>query len=515
MSEPKLGGLWDLIAWRAAETPDECFCLDEAGRELTFASYQAAAERAAAGLASLGVGEDSPVTWILPTRVASLVLMGALSRLSAIQNPVIPIYRHREVGFVTGQTGARLLIVPEEFRGFDYHGMADELAAEQGGRMDVLVVEHELPEGDPAALPPPPPNRTPDDSPVRWIFYTSGTTADPKGARHTDHTLLATSVGFAKVLDLRLEDRIGLVFPVTHIGGVGWLMASLLAGSAHLVVEAFGPATVDFLSKHDVHHAGAGTAFHNVYLAAQRERPGEPIFPNVRTFPGGGAPKPPQLHYDLKNELGGLGIISGYGLTECPIIAMCNTNDPDEKLADTEGRVNPSDAEIRVVKSDGEIAGPGEEGEMRVRGPQLCKGYLDPALTEAGFDADGFFRTGDLGYKDADGYVVITGRLKDVIIRNGENISAKEIEDLLYEHPKVSDIAVIGLPDSKTGERACAVVSCAASVEPLGFAEMVAYLKDHRLMLQKIPEQLEIVDEVPRNPAGKILKGDLRERYGT
>ena len=150
MSEPKLGGLWDLIAWRAAETPDECFCLDEAGRELTFASYQAAAERAAAGLASLGVGEDSPVTWILPTRVASLVLMGALSRLSAIQNPVIPIYRHREVGFVTGQTGARLLIVPEEFRGFDYHGMADELAVIDKAKKDMVKAEKD--EDDAALL---------------------------------------------------------------------------------------------------------------------------------------------------------------------------------------------------------------------------------------------------------------------------------------------------------------------------------------------------------------------------
>jgi non-ribosomal peptide synthetase component E (peptide arylation enzyme) len=194
---------------------------------------------------------------------------------------------------------------------------------------------------------------------------------------------------------------------------------------------------------------------------------------------------------------------------------MCNTTDPDQKLADTEGRVNPADAEIRVVKSDGSIAAPGEEGEMRVKGPQLCKGYLDTELNAAAFDADGFFGTGDLGYLDEDGYVVITGRLKDMIIRNMENISAKEIEDLLYQHPKVSDVAVVGLPDPKTGERACAVVACANANEPLGFDEMVTYLKELKLMVQKIPEQLELVDEVPRNLAGKIQKNLLRERYST
>ena len=512
MSEPRTGSLWELIEWRAAETPDALFCLDEAGRRLTYAEYRDSALRAAAGLHALGVEEGTAVTWVLPTRVVSLVLMGALSRLSAVQNPVIPIYRHREVGFVTRQTGAELIVVPTEFRNFGYEDMARALATEQPG-LEVLVVDDELPEGDPSQLPPAPPSTLPDNAPIRWIFYTSGTTADPKGARHTDATLLATSVGFARLLDLRLHDRIALVFPVTHIGGSTWLMASLLSGAGHLVVETFGPNSVEFLSKNGAHVLGAGTAFHNVYLAAQRENPGTPLFPNARAFPGGGAPKPPQLHYEIKKELGGFGIISGYGLTECPIIAMCSTRDPDQKLADTEGRVNPPDAEIRVVQSDGTLAAPGEEGEMRVKGPQLCKGYLDEELNAAGFDEDGFFRTGDLGYLDEDGYAVITGRLKDVIIRNMENISAKEIEDLLYQHAKVSDVAVVGVPDPKTGERACAVVACADPNEPLGFDEMVTYLKELKLMVQKIPEQLEIVDEVPRNPAGKIQKNVLRERY--
>ena len=166
-----------------------------------------------------------------------------------------------------------------------------------------------------------------------------------------------------------------------------------------------------------------------------------------------------------------------------------------------------------MVGLDDDDAQPGQEGELRVRGPQLCKGYVDASLDADAFDERGFFRTGDLGHLDADGYLVITGRLKDVIIRKGENISAKEVEDLLYQHPQIEDVAVIGLPDANTGERACAVVSLADAGAGLELADIARFLKDQGLMVQKIPEQREIVDAVPRNPTGKILKHELRERF--
>jgi acyl-CoA synthetase (AMP-forming)/AMP-acid ligase II len=206
-----------------------------------------------------------------------------------------------------------------------------------------------------------------------------------------------------------------------------------------------------------------------------------------------------------------VGIVSGYGLTEAPIVVMATTEDPDEKLADTEGRPTPG-VELIVVGLDGMRAGPGQEGEIRLKGPQVIGGYLDAALDADAFDADGYFRSGDLGVVDGDGYVTITGRLKDVIIRHGENISAKEVEDLLYTHPAVTDVAVIGLPDPKTGERACAVVAVKDG-QAFTFDDMVSYLKANHLRVQSIPERLELVDVVPRNPAGKILKHTLRETY--
>jgi acyl-CoA synthetase (AMP-forming)/AMP-acid ligase II len=504
--------LWELIEERAAQTPDALFAVDEHERRLSFAGYRDAALRAAAALHELGVGAGTPVSWMLPTRLEALVLAAALTRLGAVQNPILPMYRHRETGFILEQTQARLFVVPSRWRRFDYEAMARELA-EQLEALRILVADGSLPESDPGALPPPPEPTPPAQAPVRWIFYTSGTTSDPKGARHTDATLLAASVGLARVLDLRPDDRVALVFPFTHVGGCNWLMAGLLSGAAHIAVEIFDPqASAEVLARHGVTQAAAGTVFHQAYLAAQRARGASRLFPRIRAFPGGGAPKPAQLHYDLKKEMGGVGIVSGYGLTECPIVAMNSTRDPDEKLAHTEGRANPPTAQIRIVRSDGAEARPDEEGEIRVHGPQLCRGYLDGSLDADAFDAAGFFRTGDLGSLDAEGYLRVTGRLKDVIIRKGENISAKEVEDLLYAHPAVADVAVIGLPDPDLGERCCAVVACASPAEPLAFDDMVAHLKARGLMTQKIPEQLEIVDAVPRNASGKILKNELRER---
>lgn len=500
--------VWGLLMARVAATPDARLALDEAGASLDFAEYAARAERVAAGLAGEGVGAGTRVSWILPTCLDALVLCAALCRLRAVQNPILPIYREREVGFVTRQTEARWLCLPSSFRGYDYAGMARRLN-EAGSDLRILLVDEGLPEADPASLPPF--ESAPEA--VRWHFYTSGTTSDPKGARHSDASLLTQAAGLVRCLDLVEDDRHAFVFPFTHVGGVGWLLASFMAGFSHLLVESFDPQrTIAFLSKHGVTQAGAGTVFHQAYLAAQRSATA-PIFPEVRAFPGGGAPRPPSLHEELTREFDGVGVISGYGLTECPIIAMNTVADPTEQLARTEGRVNPPEAEIRVVAKDDRTLGVGEEGELRVRGPQLCQGYVDESLDAAAFDADGYFRTGDLGYLDADGCVVITGRLKDVIIRKGENISAREVEDLLHSHPAVADVAVIGLPDPDLGERCCAVVACAPGAR-LEFEEMVTFLEDAGLMRQKLPEQLERVDELPRNVAGKVLKQSLRERYG-
>jgi cyclohexanecarboxylate-CoA ligase len=500
-------GLWELVVERADLTPDARLLVDEGGQELTFGELRTDAERVAAGLAALGVGQGTVVSWQLPTWCSSFVLVAALARLGAVQNPILPIYRSREVGFVVGQAGTRLLVVPSRWRDFDYAAMASELAASTDGLL-VLLADRVLPDGDVADLPP-----APAPGGVRWLFYTSGTTADPKGARHTDATIRAAAAGMAVRLALEPHDRHGLVFPFTHIGGITWLFASLLVGSANVITEAFDAvATPQLLRREDVTLAGSGTPFHLAYLTAQRASPGERLFPSVRAFPGGGAPKPPQLHHDVKAELGGAGVVSGYGLTEAPLLTMGSVEDTDEALAETEGSPMPG-VELRLVGLDGRVVGPGEEGEVRAKAPQVTLGYVDASLDAEAFDEDGWFRTGDLGRLEPGG-LVITGRLKDVIIRKGENISAKEVEDLLYGHQEVADVAVVGVPDPALGERCCAVVVPRDAEHPPVLEDVVAFLEETGLMRQKFPEQLEVVDALPRNPSGKVVKTVLRERYG-
>ncbi|MEE3328321.1 MAG: AMP-binding protein [Myxococcota bacterium] len=511
--------LWELIEQRAQLTPELLFAVDEKERSLDFAAYRTECLACAAGLADQGISADSRVSWVLPTCLESLVLIGALARLGARQNPILPIYREREIRFITNQSDCELLIVPPDFRGFDYAKMANQLV-EETNHLKSLVVDSRLPKGDINSLPAfrPSPQRS-GESPFStqsptWLFYTSGTTADPKGVLHSDPSLLAYSRGMAECLSLIETDRIALVFPVTHIGGAGWLMAGLMTGAAQISVSIFDPeSTPTLLAKHGVTQAAAGTAFHQAYLEAQRRQGHELLFPSVRAFPGGGAPKPPQLHIDIKREMGGAGIVSGYGLTECPTCTMNRVSDPDEKLANTEGRANPRELEIRVVTSDGNEAEASEEGEVRVRGPQLFQGYLDPDLMREAFDDKGYFRTGDIGTLDPDGFLTITGRLKDVIVRKGENISAKEIEDLLHAHPRIHEAAVIGLPDPNTGERACAVIVLTEDSAALSLSETTEFLRTHQLMTQKLPEQLEIVEALPRNATGKVLKHELQEQF--
>ena len=498
--------LWQLVEERATVTPDARMARDEAGRTLTFGEYHQWCLRAAAGFHDLGVNEGSNVSWVLPSRFESLVLAGALARLGAVQNPILPIYRHREVGFITRQSHCSMLVVPGTFRGFHYPDMAAE--ALQGLDAAIVVADPDLPTGDPASLPP---YRAALDE-LRWLFYSSGTTADPKGAKHTDRTISAANDGMQWSMQVTDADRAAVVFPITHVGGLVWLFNTLQTGVELLMVEAFNPAeTPHWLGRNGCTCAGAGTVFWMTYLNAQRQLPaGERLLPEVRIFNGGGAPKPVTLHAEMMDAFGAP-LIGGWGLTESPINTMVHVDDADSKKASTDGRPCPG-VQLRVVM-DGRECGPGEEGELRVKGPQVFSGYLDPSLDAEAFDDDGWFRTGDLGVVDADGFVSITGRLKDIIIRKGENISAKEIEDLLFAHPKIADVAVIGLPDAASGERACAVVVTKGEA-PITLDEMRDHLVGARLSMHKVPEQLEFIDTLPRNPTGKVLKKDLRVQFG-
>ncbi|MFE0515326.1 class I adenylate-forming enzyme family protein [Streptomyces sp. NPDC058964] len=487
--------LWDLVARRAALTPDRPVFL-QGDRVLTFGELRDRAERVAAGLYAMGVRPGTVVAWQLPTRIETALLSFALARLGAVQSPVIPFYRDREVGFALRESKADFFAVPGTWRGYDHTEMARRLGAKK-----VFEAYGDLPDGDPGVLPAPPSEGTS----VRWIYWTSGTTSDPKGVLHTDRSLIAGGSCLAHALRLSAQDVGSMAFPYAHIAGPDYTVMLLLYGFPAVLFEQFAlPEALEEYRKHGVTVAGGSTAFYSMFLAEQRKQPGEKVIPTLRLLAGGGAPKPPEVYHCVVREMG-VQLTHGYGMTEVPMITMGCPDDSAENLATTEGRP-PEGMEIRIV-----------DGEVRLRGEAVCQGYLDPAQTAEAFDADGFLRTGDLGQVTESGHLVLTGRTKDVIIRKGENISAKEIEDLLHRFPGVGDVAVIGLPDTERGERVCAVVEPAARSREAGeltLEAVTSYLRAEGLSVHKLPEQLEVVDALPRNETlRKVLKYKLRERY--
>jgi cyclohexanecarboxylate-CoA ligase len=505
--------MWELVERRAEASPHHPMLIAADGEQLTFGEFHQRASRMAAGLAAMGVGTGSVVSWQMPTRIDTVVLSMALARLGAVQNPIIHLYREREIGFALRQTGASLFVIPRSWRDTDFPALAERALAGAASRPEILVIDDHLPEADPSDLPPPPAGTSAEEAPIRWIYYTSGSTADPKGVQHTDQTLIAGGWGLARALDMNPDDVGSIAFPFAHIAGPDYLVTMLSFGFPAILVEAFSaPDVLPLFRRYGATMVGGSTAFYVAYLGEQRKAPDEPILPTLRLMSGGGAAKPPEIHYEVRDEIGGRGVVHGYGMTEVPMISNGSPSDTDEQLANTDGKPVEG-ADVRIVRLDGVLAGPDEEGEVRVRGPMVFHGYTDPALTSDAFDDYGYFRTGDLGKLRADGHLTLTGRLKDVIVRKGENISAKEIEDLLYTHPKVAEVAVIGLPDPSRGERVCAVVQLADGAGGLELSEVVDFCREAGLMTQKIPEQLEVRTEWPRAGTGKIVKKSLRDEY--
>jgi acyl-CoA synthetase (AMP-forming)/AMP-acid ligase II len=265
------------------------------------------------------------------------------------------------------------------------------------------------------------------------------------------------------------------------------------------------------MAAHGVTLLGSAVPFFLAYFDAQRRHGEEPLFPRLRTLTGGGASTPPEISRMAREVLGVRGIANSWGLTEFPVATYGKPDAPLDVLDTTTGPA-VAGVEVRAVTDDERVCAPGEEGELRLRGPQCFLGYIDASLDVAEFDADGWFRSGDLGTIDADGNVTVTGRIKDIIIRNAENISALEIEDALYRHPAIADVAVVAAPDPRTGERVCAFVVPAPDAEPPTLQSLAEHCRSLGLAIQKCPEQLEVVDVLPRNSYGKVLKQELRKR---
>ena len=500
------------MAWRAtlgahaAAAPDRTALVDDR-RRLTYVELDRLAERVAAGLATRGVRAGEVVSCVLPNRAEAAVLFHAVHRMGAVLNPIVPVYGAREIRFILRQAESVAVVVPERFRGVDFPALMGRVRPDLPSLREVLVVEgvEALPQADGPVV------RRRDPDQVAVILYTSGTTAEPKGVLHSATTLAAECRATIRHHGLAADDVLVMPSPVGHISGLlyGILLPSLL-GATSVLMEVWDPERFCALVERE---RGTFSAGATPFLRDVVDLPtlGRFDLRSLRLFPCGGAEVPPEL---IRRAIRRLGVRSGrgYGSTEFPSITSSAGPDvPEAKRAETDGAVIPP-GEIEVRDAEGRPVPAGREGEIRARGPELFLGYRDPRLDADAFDERRFFRTGDLGVLDPEGYLTITGRVKDIIVRAGEKFSAREVEDLLCEHPKVESVAIVPMPDPRLGERACAFVVPADTRDPPTLAELVRFLEARELSRRKLPERLELIDALPVTASGKVQKHLLRER---
>jgi len=485
---------------------------------LTYAELGAIVERIALGLADLGIEPGDVVAYQLPNWWQFTALHLACARIGAVTNALMPIFRHRELRFMMSLAGARAVVVPAQFRGFDYPAMIAEIADDLPSLEHVFVLsgagavsfEAHFVDRDPdnetnaAALFS---GRQRGANEVTQLVYTSGTTGEPKAVMHTPNTLIGNIVPYIERVGLDADDVVLMASPMAHQTGFlyGLMMPIVLQATA-VLQDSWAPDIAARIIKEErVTFTMASTPF----LADLTHTPALADYDvgSLHTFLTAGAPIPRALVQQASQNLGA-DIISCWGMTENGGVTATRRDDPPEKVFETDG-VPIGGMEVRVVDGNSATVAAGVEGRLQARGASSFVGYLKrPEAFDS--DADGWFETGDYARMDDDGYIRISGRSKDVIIRGGENIPVVEVEGLIYKHPAVQDVAIVAMPDPRLGERACAYVSLNQGAS-LTFDEMIAFLAEQQMAKQYLPERLEIIAEMPRTPSGKIQKFQLRE----
>jgi cyclohexanecarboxylate-CoA ligase len=507
--------LTDFLDHWGAERPDKVAVVDHNSitrkrTALTFRQLANRVDRLARGLQRLGIQRGDVISFQLPNWWQFHAMHLASLRIGAVTNALMPIFRERELRFMLGLAESQLLVVPGVFRDFDHAAMARALRPDLPALRHVRVIGGEgeeafenlfQEENGPDHFIRPDPNN------VMQIVYTSGTTGEPKGAMHISNTLFSNVIPYAERLKLTGDDVILMSSPMAHQTGFmyGFMMA-LWLGATNVLQDIWNAEkAADIIEAEGATFTMASTPFLSDLTDVAQRRP--EAFRTFRVFLAGGAPIPRVLARKAAEALGAT-IVSGWGMTENGAITVGKLDDPAEKIFDTDGSPLPG-VEIRVVDPDGVALPANEEGRLQARACSNFVGYLKrPELN--GVDPDGWFDTGDLARIDTDGYVRITGRAKDIIIRGGENIPVVEVEQLLYRHPAVQELAIVAMPDPRLGERCCAFVVPKPG-QDFSFAEMIRFLEEQRIARSYMPERLEVVDAMPKTPSGKIQKFRLRD----
>lgn len=512
--------LFQLLEEQVPLRGEKVFITDDTSAS-TYRQVHDDALRIAAGLAALGVGRGDAVAIQTPSWSEFAALCMAVNRLGAIIVPAQPIYRTNEVGHMIGTAAIKAVFTATEYRGFDHAAMWQEFVGLTVSLQHVITVRGEGPEGtrtleslvsgvsveDAAASLPAPGG--PDD-PFTMVF-TSGTTSQAKGCLHTFNTM-ATSARIQGENYRYTQDDVQFgPSPVTHTTGlVTSIILPLLYGAATHVMERWDPElALEQIREHRCTVTVNASTFLQTVLTAYDAARHDAS--SMRVWTLAGAPIPAALVERARRALPNLSVLSLYGRTENTTMTMCTLDDPPERSLTSDGHALRGQ-EIVILGPGDTVLPAGEEGEIAFRGSMIMLEYVgEPEKTAESFTADGFSKSGDLGVMDADGYLRVTGRLKDIIIRGGYNISVRQVEDVLAAHEAVGQVAVVAMPDATMGERACCFLVPAAGHEPLTLEQIKDHLLGLGLAIQKVPERLEIVDAVPTTATGKIQKNVLRE----
>jgi cyclohexanecarboxylate-CoA ligase len=508
--------LEDLEAHAEAH-PDETAAMevdaDGQLREMTWTQLRDASERAAAALMTLGVAPGEPVAFQLPNRLEFLAIALGTLRVGAVCEPLMPIFREHELEFMLRASAARVLFVPHRFRGHDHLAMARDLQPRLPALEHVVVMGEgyvDLLDRSPAPDPADREARRPSGETTAQLLFTSGSTGEPKGVLHRHDVLDRAADAHIAHFGLTAGDVIYVPSPLAHQTGFLYGMWIALRLGAPQVLQEVWDADLGFdaMQRWGVTFVQCATPFLADLVRVAEER-GEPPAA-LKTFVATGAAIPRELAREaqkaLDAEVGG-----AWGTTESCLGAAFAPGGPPERAWTSDGGPMPN-VSLRIVDDDGRELPAGTEGNFEVLTDCLFDGYLNrPDLTAEAVTPDGWYRSGDLATLDGDGQLRITGRVKDVINRGGEKVPVAEVEQLLYAHPAVAEVAIVAMPDERLGERACAFVVLTGDGE-LDFAAMQAHLDANRLTKTYWPERLQVVSELPRTPSGKIQKFILRDQ---
>jgi acyl-CoA synthetase (AMP-forming)/AMP-acid ligase II len=494
----------DALRRLAAEEPDRVLIIDGATRVRAADLYGQASGLARAMLARFKPG--NVVSFMLPNWHEAAVIYLAATLAGMVAHPILPSLRDHDLRFMLADIGSRMIFVPAVFRGHDYGAMLSRVAEALETPPEVVVVRGKAgPDtgshtgfddllGQPGAGDLPALN--PDD--VRMVMYTSGTTGRPKGVMHTHNSINALIRQIGRHWRVEPGDRFLVPSPISHIGGSIYAFETpLLLGATAILMESWDPdAAVEIMVRERCTHMAGATPFLQQLLASARKA--DTRLPDLKLFICGGASVPPALIREAAAYFDRAIVSRVYGSTEVPVTTVGVIDRADLlHAAETDGR--PGIASVR-------IAG---DGEIRARGPQMLVGYVHAEDEASAFDDEGYYRTGDQGRLVDGDHLVVTGRIKDLIIRNGENISPKEIEDLLISHPGIAEIAIVGVPDARTGERAVAVIVPRGGASP-DVSSLADFLAGFGVARFKYPEAVALWEALPKNDAGKVLKQGIR-----